>query len=65
MTPDENFILDRLQTSPQVTIVAGLSGHGFKFASVLGDLAADLATDTENLMQVDFLSLNPQSRKLS
>lgn len=57
MTPDENFIIDRLPNLPQVTIVAGLSGHGFKFTSVLGELAADLATSREIPNSLSFLRL--------
>ncbi len=42
-TPDEHFIIDHHPQYPQVTIVAGLSGHGFKFTSVLGEIACHLA----------------------
>ncbi len=45
VTPDEHFIVDRHPRQPQVTVVAGLSGHGFKFASVLGELACRLALE--------------------
>ncbi|WNI19386.1 FAD-dependent oxidoreductase [Actinacidiphila sp. ITFR-21] len=38
-TPDHDFVIDR---SGPVTVLAGFSGHGFKFASVIGELAADL-----------------------
>jgi sarcosine oxidase len=41
MTPDEDFILDRVGP---VVIGAGFSGHGFKFAPVIGEILADLAT---------------------
>ena len=58
MTPDENFIVDTLPNMPQVTIVAGLSGHGFKFTSVLGELAADLATDEQLSPDLSFLKLS-------
>jgi monomeric sarcosine oxidase len=43
MSRDEHFILDQAPGLPQVTVVAGLSGHGFKFAPVLGEAAARLA----------------------
>jgi sarcosine oxidase len=43
MTPDEDFVLDTLPGEPRVVVVAGLSGHGFKFTVLLGRLAADLA----------------------
>lgn len=44
MTPDENFVIDHPPEFPQVTVAAGFSGHGFKFASVMGEVLADLAT---------------------
>jgi sarcosine oxidase len=44
-TPDEHFILDRLPEAPQVVVVSPCSGHGFKFVSVVGEIAADLALD--------------------
>jgi len=43
-TPDEHFILDRHPNHPEVTLFAGGSGHGFKFARVIGEILADLAT---------------------
>lgn len=46
-TPDEHFILDTLPAHPQVVVGAGFSGHGFKFASVIGSILADLAVDGE------------------
>lgn len=44
-TPDEHFVIATLPGRPQVAIAAGFSGHGFKFASVVGEIMADLATD--------------------
>jgi sarcosine oxidase len=41
MTPDEDFVLDRVGP---VVIGAGFSGHGFKFTPVIGEILADLAT---------------------
>ncbi|MFH8755136.1 FAD-dependent oxidoreductase [Streptomyces atroolivaceus] len=38
-TPDEDFVIDR---QGPVTVLAGFSGHGFKFGPVIGDMAADL-----------------------
>ncbi len=50
LTPDEHFIVDRHPEHEQVVVVAGLSGHGFKFTSVLGELATQLTeTGTTNL----------------
>lgn len=47
MTPDEDFIIDRHPHDERVSIAAGFSGHGYKFAPVVGELLADLATDEE------------------
>lgn len=41
MTPDENFVLGSLGDQ-SVFIAAGFSGHGFKFATVVGEIAEDL-----------------------
>lgn len=43
MTPDGDFIIDRLPGCPQVIVAAPCSGHGFKFAPVIGEILADLA----------------------
>jgi sarcosine oxidase len=47
MTPDEDFIIDRHPEHPQVVIASPCSGHGFKFAPVVGQIAADLALTGE------------------
>ncbi|AGB38089.1 N-methyl-L-tryptophan oxidase [Natronococcus occultus] len=44
-TPDDDFVLDTLSEDPRVVVGAGFSGHGFKFASVLGEILADLALE--------------------
>ncbi len=57
MSPDENFLVDRHPANPQVVFAAGLSGHGFKFASVLGKALTELAVDGETSLPVDFLEI--------
>ena len=42
-TPDEHFVIDTLPGEPRITVVSACSGHGFKFATVVGDVAVDLA----------------------
>ena len=42
-TPDQHFIVDRHPAHEQVVIASPCSGHGFKFASALGEVLADLA----------------------
>jgi sarcosine oxidase len=43
LTPDHHFVIDVHPAHPQVAIAAGFSGHGFKFASAVGLILADLA----------------------
>ncbi|EGC1092065.1 FAD-dependent oxidoreductase, partial [Salmonella enterica subsp. enterica serovar Schwarzengrund] len=42
-SPDEDFIIDTLPGHENTLVITGLSGHGFKFAPVLGEIAADFA----------------------
>jgi sarcosine oxidase len=42
-TPDQHFVIDTLPDAPQITVISACSGHGFKFAAVIGDIAVDLA----------------------
>lgn len=42
--PDEDFILDAHPLYPQIVLASPCSGHGFKFASVIGEILADLST---------------------
>jgi sarcosine oxidase len=44
-TPDEHFVVGPAPGLPRVTVLGGFSGHGFKFAPVIGDIAADLALE--------------------
>jgi sarcosine oxidase len=44
MTPDGDFLIDRLFGAPQIVIASPCSGHGFKFAPAIGEILADLAT---------------------
>ena len=43
MAPDGDFIIDTLPGWPQVVIGSPCSGHGFKFAPLIGEILADLA----------------------
>jgi sarcosine oxidase len=45
MTPDEDFIIDLLPSDPRIVVASPCSGHGFKFASVIGEILADLSTE--------------------
>lgn len=61
-SPDEHFILDTLSEHPQVAVGTGFSGHGFKFASVIGSILADLAVDGETDHLIEQFRLDRFSR---
>lgn len=44
-TPDTHFIIDRHPHIPQALVVSACSGHGFKFAPVVGEAIADLVVE--------------------
>jgi sarcosine oxidase len=46
-TPDSHFVIDRVPDHPAVILASPCSGHGFKFAPVIGEILADLATDRQ------------------
>lgn len=45
LTPDTNFVIGAPKELPNVTVLAGFSGHGFKHAAGIGEIAAALATN--------------------
>ncbi len=55
-TPDEHFVLDRHPEHPQITVGAGFSGHGFKFASAIGEVLADLSVSGETDLDIGLFS---------
>jgi sarcosine oxidase len=57
-TSDENFVIDFLPGYDNVVIAAGFSGHGFKFASVIGEIMTDLAMNGNTRMPIEFLNIN-------
>ena len=56
-TPDQHFIIDRLPAYPHVAVAAGFSGHGFKFAILVGRILADLATRGNTPYPIDLFTL--------
>jgi sarcosine oxidase len=57
LTPDEHFVIDQHPEHARLIICGGFSGHGFKFAPVVGEIAADLALDGGTRHPIGFLSL--------
>ncbi len=56
MTPDAHFLIGLHPGHTNVAIAAGFSGHGFKFASVVGSILADLALDGTTSQPIGFLA---------
>jgi sarcosine oxidase len=56
LTPDGHFVIDRHPAHPRLIMCGGFSGHGFKFAPVVGEIAADLALAGCSRHRIDFLS---------
>ena len=57
-TPDGHFILDRHPESPQVIVARPCSGHGFKFASAIGEALSDMACGAEPRLDLSLFRLS-------
>ena len=55
-TPDMDFVIDLHPEAPNVVFASACSGHGFKFAPVVGEILADLADEGSTRHPIDFLS---------
>ena len=58
MSPDGHFILGRHPQHDSVCFAAGFSGHGFKFAPLIGAVMDDLAIDGRTDEPIRFLALS-------
>lgn len=57
MTPDTHFLVDVHPRHANVCFAAGFSGHGFKFASAIGEALAELASEGRTSHDLSFLQL--------
>ena len=55
MTPDNHFIIDHHPGFEKVAYATGFSGHGFKFAPVIGEVLADMVLDGSTRHPTEFL----------
>jgi sarcosine oxidase len=55
-TPDEDFVIDLHPDDARVVVISACSGHGFKFAPVIGDIAADLVTEAHTRRDISRFS---------
>ncbi|MFP3390856.1 N-methyl-L-tryptophan oxidase [Brevibacillus sp. SIMBA_040] len=58
MTPDEHFVVDRHPDHPQIVIAAGFSGHGFKFASAIGEATSQWLVEGASTIDLSMFSLS-------
>ncbi|PYE86758.1 N-methyl-L-tryptophan oxidase [Phyllobacterium leguminum] len=58
MLPSEDFLIDLLPGDPRIVVASPCSGHGFKFASVIGEILADLALDGGTALPVSAFSFS-------
>lgn len=54
--PDGHFLIDLHPDYPQVAYASACTGHGFKFASVIGEVLADLAIQQQTRHNIDLFS---------
>jgi sarcosine oxidase len=52
-TPDFHFVIDVHPTIPGVAFASACSGHGFKFAPVVGEILAELALTGSTAHPID------------
>ena len=55
-TPDEHFVIGLHPSDSRIAIAGGFSGHGFKFASVVGEIVSDLLAEGGTRHDIAFLS---------
>ncbi|MDP6934172.1 MAG: N-methyl-L-tryptophan oxidase [Myxococcota bacterium] len=58
MSPDEHFMIGPLPDHPRFLLATGLSGHGFKFASALGEAVTEWILDGSPSTCLDAFDMN-------
>lgn len=61
-TPDHHFLIDFHPDHPQVLIASPCSGHGFKFASAIGEVVADLLLAGRSELDLSLFRLDRVAR---
>lgn len=64
LLPGENFLLDLVPGEPNIVAASPCSGHGYKFASVIGEILADLALDGGTALPVGLFSFEALQRTI-
>ncbi|RWR11964.1 N-methyl-L-tryptophan oxidase [Siminovitchia fortis] len=56
-TPDSDFIIDKHPEFKNIFFACGFSGHGFKFASAVGEILSQLAVDGKSKLDISDFSM--------
>jgi sarcosine oxidase len=56
LTPDRHFVIGAHPSYPKVVVASPCSGHGYKFASVIGEILADLAISGDTRHPIDLFA---------
>ena len=56
LTPDEHFVIGAHPRRPNVVVAGGFSGHGYKFAPVVGEIVAALLADDDPGFSLELFS---------
>jgi sarcosine oxidase len=62
MTENSDFVLDKDPDHPEVVYGYGFSGHGFKFAPLIGTLLSELTLDEKPAFSLERFSADPSRR---
>ncbi len=63
VTLDQDFILDCLPHDPRIIFATGLTGHGFKFGLLLGELLSSMVCDTQPIVPLERFQLGRFARR--
>ena len=56
LTPDEHFVITIHPGDDRIVVAGGFSGHGFKFAPVVGEIVTGLLVEGGTRYDIGFLS---------
>jgi glycine/D-amino acid oxidase-like deaminating enzyme len=56
MSADTDFVVGLHPSHANIAVACGFSGHGFKFAPVIGEALADLALQRSTALPIGFLA---------
>lgn len=57
LTPDRHFAIGQDSQEERVIVACGFSGHGYKFAPVIGEVLAELVVEGRSTLDIGFLDI--------